>query len=197
MPQTTNTSQQEPRPAHTCPVWIGHLLASHVRRLFESPGKLVLPLIKPGDRVLELGPALGFFTIPVAEAVGPTGKVVCVEVQEGMLTRLKKRLEKRGLLDRVELRLCTHEDLGLDQERCDVALALHVVHETVSPAATMAALARCVKPGGQLLLVEPRGHCSPALFQMEVAAAERAGLVRTAHPRVEGRRLLGLWRTPA
>jgi hypothetical protein len=41
---------------HTCPVWIGYLLASPVRRLFESPGKMVLPLVRPGDRVLELGP---------------------------------------------------------------------------------------------------------------------------------------------
>ena len=192
-----DTRQAEAHPAHTCPVWIGVLLASPVRRLFENPGKLVLSLIKPGDCVLELGPALGFFTLPVAKAVGPTGKVVCVEVQERMLTRLGKRLDKRGLLDRVELRQCTHQDLGLDGQRCDLALALHVVHETVSPAATMAALARCLNPGGQLLLVEPPGHCSPELFQTEVAAAEAAGLVRTPHPRAEGRKRLALWKKPS
>ena len=192
-----DTRQAEAHPAHTCPVWIGVLLASPVRRLFENPGKLVLSLIKPGDCVLELGPALGFFTLPVAKAVGSTGKVVCVEVQERMLTRLGKRLDKRGLLDRVELRQCTHQDLGLDGQRCDLALALHVVHETVSPAATMAALARCLNPGGQLLLVEPPGHCSPELFQTEVAAAEAAGLSRTPHPRAEGRKRLALWKKPS
>jgi ubiquinone/menaquinone biosynthesis C-methylase UbiE len=114
-----------------------------------------------------------------------------------MLTRLGKRLDKRGLLDRVELRQCTHQDLGLDGQRCDLALALHVVHETVSPAATMAALARCLHPGGQLLLVEPPGHCSPELFQTEVAAAEAAGLSRTPHPRAEGRKRLALWKKPS
>jgi hypothetical protein len=61
----------------------------------------------------------------------------------------------------------------------------------------MAALARCLNPGGQLLLVEPPGHCSPELFQTEVTAAESAGLVRTAHSRSEGRKYLALWKRPA
>ncbi len=84
--------------------------------------------------------------------------------------------------------------LGLDDQRCDLALALHVVHETISPAATMTALARCLNPGGQLLLVEPPGHCSPEIFKTEVAAAEGDGLVRIAHPRSEGRKRLALWK---
>ena len=146
--------------------------------------------------MLELGPALGFFTLPIAEALGPDGKLVCVDVQEGMLRRLQGRLEKRGLAGKTELRQCTYDDLGLaDLEgTCDLVLALHVVHETVAPAETFKALARCLKSGGLLLLVEPPGHCSPAVFQSEVEAAEAAGLKRTPHPRAEGRKNLALWR---
>jgi len=193
------SNEIERKPVHTCPVWIGHLLASSLRRVFENPATMVLPLLKPKDRVLELGPALGFFTLPVAEALGPDGRLVCVDVQEGMLRRLHRRLEKRGLTGRTELRQCTHEDLGLaDLEgTCDLVLALHVIHETVSPAETIKALARCLKPGGRLLLVEPPGHCSPAVFQSEVEAAGAAGLERTPHPRVEGRKNLALWQRPA
>jgi SAM-dependent methyltransferase len=173
------------QPTHTCPVWIGYLLASPVRRLFESPGKMVLPLVRPGDRVLELGPGLGFFTVPLARAVRPQGKVICVDVQRGMLDRLGRRLQKRGLLDHVELRRCSHDDFGLGDEhgRCDLALALHVVHETA-------------QPGGQLLLVAPAGHVSRAAWQAEVAALAQAGLVRVPHPRAEGRKLLALWQNP-
>jgi len=189
----------EPHPVHTCPYWIGLLLASPVRRLVESPNVLVLPLVKPGDRVLELGPALGFFTLPVANAVGAMGKVLCVEVQETMLAHLGKRLEKRGLRARTDLRLCSHEDLGLVDlhESCDLALAIHVVHETLSPATTVKALAQTLKPGGQLLMIEPPGHCPRNLFQAEIAAAEAAGLVRTAHPRAEGRKRLALFKRPS
>lgn len=184
---------------HTCPVWVGYLLASPLRRLFESPAKLLLPLVEPGDRVLELGPGLGFFTLPLARAVGPAGKVVCVDVQRGMLERLERRLRKRGLDERVDLRLCGPDDFGLDDARgtFDLATAVHVVHETRAPAATLAALAACLKPGGRLLVIEPRGHVSRQAWQAESAAAERAGLVRIPHPTAEGRKHLALWRRPA
>lgn len=181
---------------HTCPVWLGYLLASPIRRLFENPAKMVLPLVKPGQRILELGPGLGFFTMPLAKSVGPDGRVVCVDVQAGMLARLGKRLGKRGLQDRVELRQCGPADLGLDDVRgsFDVATAIHVVHETPSPGNTVGALAASLKVDGQLLLVEPPGHCSQELWNDEAGAAERAGLVRVPHPLLEGRRMLSLWR---
>ena len=67
---------------------------------------MVLPLVKPGDRVMELGPGLGFFTFPLAQALGNNGEIVCVDVQASMLDRLGKRLEKRGLRERVQLRQC-------------------------------------------------------------------------------------------
>ena len=183
-----NPIPAEPKPTHTCPVWLGHLLASPLRRLLENPAKLVLPLVAPDAQVLELGPALGFFTLPVAQALGSDGKLVCIDVQDGMLRRLRKRLENRGLAARTELRLCTQDSLALaDLEgKCDLVLALHVVHETAAPAETVRALARCLKPGGRLLLIEPPGHCSPELFQSEVDAAFGAGLKRTPHPRAEG-----------
>ena len=183
---------------HTCPVWVGYLLASPIRRLFESPGKLLLPLVKPGDRVLELGPGLGFFTVPLARALGPAGKIVCVDVQRGMLDRLAQRLKKRGLHERVELRPCSPDDFGLHDARgsFDLAVAVHVVHETIAPAATLDVLAACLKPGGRLLLIEPRGHVSREAWQSQIAAAERAGLVRIAHPTAEGRKHLALWMKP-
>jgi ubiquinone/menaquinone biosynthesis C-methylase UbiE len=181
---------------HTCPVWLGYLLASPIRRLFENPAKMVLPLVRPGQRVLELGPGLGFFTMPLAKFVGPDGRVVCVDVQAGMLDRLGRRLAKRGLQDRVELRRCGPDDLGLDDVKgsFDVATAIHVVHETPSPDNTVCALAATLKKDGHLLLVEPPGHCSRDLWNDEASAAQRAGLVRVPHPTLEGRRMLSLWR---
>jgi len=199
MTVATSQATATPAPAHTCPVWIAYLLASPVRRMLESPADLVLSLLKPGQRVLELGPGLGFFTVPVARALQSTGKLVCVDVQQAMLERLGKRLVKRGLRDRVELRLCRQSDLGLaeERERCDLALAMHVLHETPEPAVTVRVLASCLKPGGQLLMVEPAGHCAQEVWQAENAAAEQAGLVRRPHPRCARRKLLALWQKPA
>lgn len=186
------------KPIHTCPWWLGHLLASPLRRLIENPDTLVVPLVKPGDRVLELGPAMGFFTLPTARAVGPAGKVVCVEVQRSMLESLGRKLSRAGLSERAQLRQCSHQDLGLAELEgsFDLALAIHVVHETIAPEATVIALARSLKPGGRLLLIEPPGHCSADVFEAEVAAAEREGMVALEHPRPGRRRrnMLRLWR---
>jgi ubiquinone/menaquinone biosynthesis C-methylase UbiE len=143
-------SQQLQTPhSQTCPVWIGYLLASPLRRLFENPNHMILPLVKPGDRVMELGPGLGFFTCPLAQALDNNGEIVCVDVQASMLERLGKRLEKRGLRERVQLRQCRCDDLGLtgDTNAFDLVLALHVVHETPRPTETIQALVDCIKPG--------------------------------------------------
>jgi SAM-dependent methyltransferase len=195
MQNTTLAPSPRPSEPHTCPIWIAYLLASPLRSLFEYPAKMVLPMVKPGHRVLELGPGLGFFTVPVAKAVESGGHVICVDVQAGMLDRLGKRLQARGLKDRVELRRCAPDDFGLGHEResCDLALAIHVVHETLSPSTTIGTLAACLKPGGQLLLAEPPGHCSRELWHEELGAAERSGLVRIPHPQLEGRKMLALW----
>jgi SAM-dependent methyltransferase len=107
-----------------------------------------------------------------------------------------KRLAKRGLRDRVELRHCGHDDLGLDDVKgtFDVALALHMVHETPSPRNTVRALAASLKADGRLLLVEPAGHCPRDLWNDEISTAEQTGLARVPHPLLEGRRMLSLWR---
>lgn len=195
MNQRADSTPSSDKPQHTCPWWLGHLLASPLRRLLENPDSLVLPLVQEGARVLELGPGMGFFTVPVAHAVGPGGKVVCVDVQQAMLDSLQRRIEKRGLAGRVELRVCTQRDFGIgDIERTfDLALAIHVVHETIDAEATMTSLARSLKPGGRLLLMEPPGHCSEALFRTEEEAAEKAGMVREEHPTAR-RKMLRVWR---
>jgi len=53
-----------------CPVWVGYLLASPVRKLFENPKKILGEYIKEGMTVLDLGSAMGFFSIPAARLVG-------------------------------------------------------------------------------------------------------------------------------
>ena len=46
---------------HVCPVWVGYLLASPVRKLFDNPEKVLAPYVKEGMTVLDVGSAMGFF----------------------------------------------------------------------------------------------------------------------------------------
>jgi hypothetical protein len=54
-----------------CPWWLGYVLASPLRGLLENPNQIVEPYVREGMTVLEPGPGMGFFTLPLARLVGP------------------------------------------------------------------------------------------------------------------------------
>ena len=167
-----------------CPVWLGYLLASPLRRLRNNPEAILTPFVREGMTVLDIGSAMGFFSLPMARMVGPAGRVVCVDIQPKMLDVLTGRARKAQLADRVETRLCTKDSLCLDglDAAVDFALMFYVVHEVPDPAGALAEVHRAMKPGGTLLLAEPRGHVREEEFAATLAAAEAAGFRIAARP---------------
>ena len=120
---------------HVCPVWIGYLLASPLRKLFQNPDKILSPWVREGMTVLDVGCAMGFFTLPLARMVGPSGKVVCIDLQEKMIQALSRRARKADLLDRIDARICPSDSLGLADlnGQIDFTLLMAVVHEVPDP----------------------------------------------------------------
>jgi ubiquinone/menaquinone biosynthesis C-methylase UbiE len=169
---------------HVCPWWLGPLLASPVRRLFENPDTLLGPFVGPGMTVLEPGCGMGFFSLSAARLVGPGGKVVCIDVQPRMLAGLRRRARRAGLGDRIETVEAKDGDLGAAgwAGRADVALAIHVVHEVPDARAFLAQIFRAVRPGGLLVFSEPKGHVSPEDFEQTIRVAEEVGFARSARP---------------
>ena len=164
-------------PHHTCPVWVGHLLASPVRKLLQNPRKIVGPHVQQGMTVLDIGCAMGFFSLPLAEMVGPQGKVLCIDMQDQMIASLERRAAKAGLSMRVETRVCRQDSLGIDDMsgRVDFALASAVLHEVPDPSALLRQVLHALKPLGKFLVAEPRGHVSAGDFQATVSIAEHNG----------------------
>ncbi len=174
-------------PKHVCPWWLGYLLASPLRRLLsDDPHTLLAPYVQAGITVLEPGPGMGYFTMELARLVGPSGRVVAVEVQSQMLRALKRRAAKAGLLDRIDARLAQRESMGLEElaETIDFTLAFAVVHEMPDAASFFLQTAKASKPGARLLLAEPAGHVNPSGFDKELQAAARAGFEIMDRPRV-------------
>ena len=174
-------------PEHVCPWWVGYLLVSPVRRwLTESPAKLLAPYVTRGMTVLEPGPGMGFFTLELARLVGPTGRVIAVDVQPRMLESLKRRAEKTGLADRIDARLALAESMGLsDLKRAvDFVLAFAVVHEMPSARRFFTEVAQACKPGATLLLAEPSGHVKDEQFESELRDAGAAGFTVEKRPSV-------------
>lgn len=169
-----------------CPWWLGYLLVSPIRRWMEDPEELLAPYIRPGMTVLEPGPGMGFFTLPIAKLVGPSGHVVAVDVQSKMLDKLRRRATMAGLSQRIETRLAKPDSLGIDDLKgtVDFVLAFAVVHEMPSADSFFREVANALKVGGQLLFAEPAGHVNPVRFGEEIDNARHAGLEEMKRPAV-------------
>lgn len=175
---------------HVCPPWMGYFLLNPLRRLVESPERMFGPFVRKGMTILEPGCAMGFFTLPLARMVGPTGRVIALEIQDKMLSVLARRARKAGLSDRIEVRRITADRYGLDDltGRVDVVAAVHMVHEVRDKARFFSEMAKVLRPDGRLLVVEPRGHVSIEAFEQTMALAQAAGLRRETLPKRSGGR---------
>ena len=170
-----------------CPWWIGYILASPIRRwMSDSPEALLGSYLRPGMTVLEPGPGMGYFTLPMARMVGPTGRIVAVDIQPRMFASLHRRARKAGLLDRVETRLVQPDRMAIDDllGTVDFALAFAVVHEMPSPAAFFREAAAALKSGSLLFFAEPAGHVTAKAFEGELTAAKAAGLAEIGRPSI-------------
>jgi SAM-dependent methyltransferase len=156
---------------------MGYLLVSPLRRLLDHSAQALAAHVRPGMTVLEPGPGMGFFTLELGRLVGPTGRVIAVDIEPRMLVRLRRRAAKAGVADRLDARLAAPDSLGLTDlaDTVDFTLAYAVVHELPDAAAFFREVAQASKKGARLLFAEPRGHITPALFEAELQAARDAG----------------------
>ncbi len=171
-----------------CPWWLGYLLASPLRRLYQNPDTLLAPYVKEGMTVLDVGPGMGFFTLPAAKLVGKSGRAIAVDLQEKMIGSLKRRAARAGLADRVETRVCSNTSLGIDDlaGKVDVALAFAVIHEMPDAQSAIRDIVRTLKSGGVFCIAEPKGHCSLEGFHNTVALAVSNGMSEFESPAVRG-----------
>lgn len=175
---------------HVCPWWVGYLLASPIRKLIQDPHEILAPHISEGITALDLGPGMGYFTIPMARLVGPRGRVIAVDLQEKMIRSLERRAAKAGLRERIVTRLCGAESLGIDDlaGTVDFALAFAVLHETPDIGRVLKELHRALKQSGLLLIAEPSGHVGEAAFRETLQKAERCGFKTIESPSIRGSR---------
>ena len=123
----------------------------------EQPDALVAALdLEPTDTVVDLGAGTGYFTFRLAELV-PEGEVLAVDIQPEMLTMLGEQAQALGV-DNVARIQGTETDPNLPAGSADLVLLVDAYHEFSYPYETMRAVARALKPGGRVALVEYRAE---------------------------------------
>lgn len=142
---------------HVCPWWMGFFLASPLRRVIQNPEKLLKPFVNEKMSVLEIGPGMGFFTLPMARMVGAAGKIIAVDVQQQMLNHLSARAKKAGVADRIDGRLCKPDTLSINDlaGSIDFVLAIAVMHELPDRKSALREVHSALKTGGVMLMADP------------------------------------------
>ena len=173
-------------PPLVCPHWVGYSLIVPWRRWYQNPATILGEHVREGMTVLEVGPGMGFFTLPMARMVGERGKVVAVDVQESMLRTLEKRARSAGIADRIVTRVCQPPSLGVKDlaASVDFALLFAMVHEVPDVMALFRDVAVALKPGAACLVSEPRGHVTAERFAETLAIADAAGLAAIQTPKI-------------
>jgi SAM-dependent methyltransferase len=112
--------------------------------------------VAPGERVLEVGPGTGYYTLDVAEWVGEEGEVDILDVQQEMLDHTMGRAKERGLAN-ITPRLGDATGMPYEDATFDAAYLVTVLGEVPDQDAALRELARVLKPGGRLVVGELMG----------------------------------------
>ncbi len=136
--------------------------------------------IKPGMTVCDLGCGNGFYTLKVAEMVGPKGRVLAVDIQSEMLRLLDERA-KEAKIANVEPLLGTLIDPRLPDGKVELILCVDVYHEFSHPVHMLAALRKSLAPGGRLVLVEFRKE-DPKVPIKELHKMSKEQIVKELEP---------------
>ena len=166
-----------------CPPWLCFTFDNRLRRHIHDPQAILGSLVGPGDSVIDIGPGMGYFTIPMARLVGPTGRVTAIDIQEKMLSGLRRRAEKNGVSEIIRTHRAVPDSLG-DHPQADFILAFWMVHEVPDQPAFLIQIFDLLKPGGRFLLVEPKIHVTEKNFRGTLKTAGGIGFVIKEGPKV-------------
>ncbi len=141
--------------------------------------------LRPGMVVVDFGAGSGYYTERLAKEVGPSGRVLAVDIQPEMLEMLGARIARLGLTN-VELVRSTEDDARLPTGTVDLILMVDVYHELSQPQILLRRMKTALSPKGRIALLEYRKEdpAVPIRFEHKMTVAEA-----TAEFGAEGYRL--------
>ena len=138
-----------------CPTWLGWMVEMDNPFTKTNRASVIIDLLalQPGMKVLDAGCGPGRLAIPAAKAIGSQGELTALDLQEGMLARVRK---KAGAAELSNVRLM-QVDLGtgkLEEAYYDRATLVTVLGEIPDQEAALQEIYQALKPGGILSVTE-------------------------------------------
>src|ERR1039458_606565 len=158
------------------PVWVlggddvpeGRFPASEAHRLDDPERLLWLPpaavlgalAVRPGETIADVGAGTGYFSLPLAKAVGPEGKVYAVDAQAEMLSLLRQKLDAAAFAI-VQLIPAEADQTGLPPSSCDLFFLANIWHEIEDQFAVLREAMRVLKKNGRIAILDWRPDVDP------------------------------------
>ena len=130
---------------------------------------------KAGERILEVGPGTGYYTLDLAEWVGDEGTIEIFDIQQEMLDHTIRRARERGLWN-VNPTQGDAQELPYEDSSFDAAILITVLGEIPDQEAALREVARVLRPGGRLIVGELFGDPHMVTLGSLQRRAESAGL---------------------
>ena len=135
-------------------------------------------------KVLDVGCGPGFFSIELAKMVGKTGKVFAVDLQDGMLQKVKDKIRGTELEKIIHPIKCESDNLNVP-EKVNFILAIYMVHEVPDKEKLFGSLKNLLDEKGEFLIVEPKlFHVSKKEFEHTLEIASKIGFKTAKGPKL-------------
>ncbi len=124
------------------------------REAFQKPEAVMAALaVRPGDRVIEVGGGSGYFTVRLARAVGPEGRVLTTDIRQEMLDHIAARLE-RERIGNVELKRVAPGDPAPPRNWADLVFVADTIHYIRPLGEYAARLVPALRAGGRIAVID-------------------------------------------
>jgi tRNA A58 N-methylase Trm61 len=157
-----------------CPSWLSFILYNPVRKVLTDRQKILDESgITPDSVVLEIGAGNGFFTEMIALRAR---KVIAVELQEGMVRKLEKRIQ--GVREKVDIVQGDIASPAIGDDFADVCLMYYCFHEVSNKADAVIHISGAVRKGGILSIYEPTIEVNQSGMRKTIELFEQKGFSR-------------------
>jgi tRNA A58 N-methylase Trm61 len=171
------------RDEHVCPWWCCFTFDNPIRRLFQNPYQLLSPYVDDGSTVMDIGPGMGYFTIPLCKLVGKKGRVIAIDIQERMLVELRNRASRVGITDNLITHLSKPTEFGIN-EKADFILAFWMIHEVPDQTQFFTNVKMLMNSEARFLIAEPLIHVTSKMFNLTLEKATGVGLKLKETPKI-------------
>jgi ubiquinone/menaquinone biosynthesis C-methylase UbiE len=136
-----------------CPLALAGILDNKIRNFLHNPTKILKPYINKNMTIMDIGCGPGVFSIEAAKLLEGTGKVISVDMQEGMLEILRNKIKGQLIEKNIVLHKCTQYCINVT-ENVDLVLMIYMVHEVPNKENMFNEILPLINKNGLLIIIE-------------------------------------------